>query len=548
MNPYDIPVGPFGLLDDPIKRMNAAKMFDPSNMPQGLLSQAPNAQAFAQDPPPNGLLAPPASNPMDAVAAAAAAGPPPAPPPMPVPRPPMPLGKPAPNDNEDDTPAQPPVAGMGGNVPMPPVRPADLGGAQPMGQGAPMNIQPAGATAPPDSPGFFSSGGGFFNGLRNIYGNGGPGDSLINLGLGMASNPSNWAAGAMQGLQMTNQQKFQQAQNNLNNAKAQQANAALSGGLSLIKRENPGLSDQEAASMANNPSAINDALKKISGPNIVQQTDEDGNAWNYDKTTGQRTIALKASDAQETYRPMTAQEQQQWGINPDSNVPYRMNTTTNKPEAIGGGGTTVNLSNEKTADTNILNKIDASQTNAKAAVRTLGAISRQQTALDSGSITGGGADPKLAVRNMISGMLGIPDPGVEHTQEFIAAANQKGAELAKQISNAGHTTNADLNMGKIIGGADINYSQAALREIGRAQQQLAMDTISEHNASLDKASKAIPAFQGGRSDFYKVEAPQPYDFSKYDAVNSARQAIAKGAPRAAVMQRLKDSGIDPGGL
>ncbi len=225
------------------------------------------------------------------------------------------------------------------------------------------------------------------------------------------------------------------------------------------------------------------------------------------------------------------------------------NTATGASKDVTPPGVPSNsgLKAEEGANTDILGKVSASQTQALAAARTLDAIQRQQSALDKGSFTGGGADAKLKLRGAIAGMLGIDDPGVEHTQEFIAAANSKAAEIAKQLSQSGHTTNADLNMAKIIGGADINYSMGALREVGRAQQQLATDTIAHHNSSVDAAGRLIPAL-ADRASFYKVPAPKGYDFDAAGALTRARAAIAGGADRGKVVDLLKSAGIDPARL
>ncbi len=213
-----------------------------------------------------------------------------------------------------------------------------------------------------------------------------------------------------------------------------------------------------------------------------------------------------------------------------------------------GVPTSADLKATEGTNSNILDKVSASRDQAVSASRTIDAINRQQTALDQGTFTGGGADTKLKIRSFVSGMLGVPDPGVEHTQEFIAAANSKAAELAKQLSNSGHTTNADINMAKIMSGADPNYSMGALREIGRAQQQLALDTINRHNTSLDQASQLIPAL-AQRQSFYKVPMPtNTYDFATAGALARARAAIAQHVPRDQVIQRLQAGGVDPGRL
>ena len=224
---------PYGLLRSPM--FNPANQFDPQNMPQGLLAfQRP--QSFPQPAPMPGASPAPAAQPDDG--------------------------------GDEEAPAKPPMGLLGGNVPLPPPRPADLGGSTP----APaMSLSGDTANASPPKPaekGWLDSIG---DHLANAYGNGGKFDPLINLGLGMASDPMNWAAGALHGSQLTSQQANMKSQSALNTAKAQQASATLQGGIATVKAAFPNLSDAQAASYASNPALLQMAANKLTPEGLKPQ-------------------------------------------------------------------------------------------------------------------------------------------------------------------------------------------------------------------------------------------------------------------------------------
>jgi hypothetical protein len=76
-------------------------------------------------------------------------------------------------------------------------------------------------------------------------------------------------------------------------------------------------------------------------------------------------------------------------------------------------------------------------------------------------------------------------------------------------------------------------------------------TFSPEERKRMAASEAAQADQGrARPNFIDQNAarPQPTPAQSSAALQNARKAIADGAPREAVMDRLRQAGIDPGGL
>ena len=150
---------------------------------------------------------------------------------------------------------------------------------------------------------------------------------------------------------------------------------------------------------------------------------------------------------------------------------------------------------------------------AQGAVGTLAAISRQKEALDKGVIAGAGADWRTKAQSLAAQYLGIDPSQLNDSYSFDAASTQKQAELAKAVSQAGHTTNMDLALGKTIAGGDRTKTEQALRQIVDAQETLARDAIDRHNASLDKYSKIAPE-AAARTGFFKVETPEVYKYGQ----------------------------------
>jgi hypothetical protein len=193
-----------------------------------------------------------------------------------------PLAPPQPDDSEADTPA-------------PGAKPASLSQAPAPAQ-APMSLAGATTPAPSVTPAVAppaASGGGFLDKIGNIYGAGGGGDGLINLGLALMS-PGDRSTNLMRAATM-NQQGQQTA---LANQQLQAANAqkqlALQGSMSVLQKAYPNASPAELLALAQNPANVTAANNKANPiPTFTQETDPNGNIWNIDTTTGQRTIALK---------------------------------------------------------------------------------------------------------------------------------------------------------------------------------------------------------------------------------------------------------------
>ncbi|WP_177232363.1 LPD23 domain-containing protein [Methylobacterium gossipiicola] len=408
------------------------------------------------------------------------------------------------------------------------------------GLASPAPTQPAASSVSAGGEDGFDLGGA----LKSFQANGG-GDLLVGLGTGLMSTHGlgNGLAVGFQNAQKAEQQRavtgLAQAELGLKQRKLAQETGALAGNAAIIKRAFPNLSDAEAAAAGSNSGQVTEALKILrdpthgrdiktdsSGVNRFIDTgkpifaDDEGKAdWQQAKTPDGGTILYSKSDPSKTQvlvpgqpvRPATTEERAMFGI--PSNVPVKMTPTG--PQAIGGGGTSVNVDLGKKANQGLDEltnaKISESYDKSQGAIGTLKAISRQKQAIDGGMITGWGADYQTQARSLLAKVLGLDPASVVNSETFDAAASQKGAELAKAISQAGHTTNMDLQLGKTIAGGDRSKIEQSIRNAIEAQEQLARDTIAHHNEFLNKYAKVAPD-TADRLGVFRVDTPETYQY------------------------------------
>lgn len=215
-----------------------------------------------------------------------------------------------------------------------------------------------------------------------------------------------------------------------------------------------------------------------------------------DPTTGITTLSNEKADTDQSTDTLKAKilaglgmdAQQKWAL------------------SQGNGGVSVSVGGQNDAAKNIATQVDNSYTSAKAAQASLPVFDRQEAALNKGVITGTGSDLIQKARGVLSTITGVNDPGLEHTQDFVAAAQQNIGNLAKQISGSGHTTNMDINVAKMIEGGDPNYTNSALHEIIRQRRLVSLDQIGAHNTLVDQYAHAYPG-SADAAGFYRLSQP-----------------------------------------
>lgn len=191
---------------------------------------------------------------------------------------------------------------------------------------------------------------------------------------------------------------------------------------------------------------------------------------------------------------------------------------------------------------------------AQDAVRTLQTNQEVIKLVDSGIFTGPTAKIRTELGSALQklGFNYFKDP-VANTQAFVGVSAQNVGRLIKQYGSGTGLSDADREFATRQAGGDPDLSEAGIRRIIELNDKAARNLIRLNNAQVEKLPKdAIPfdmtigepapmQAQGGAP----TAAPKA---AAADILQQAKDAIAQGAPRDAVIKRLRDMGIDTGGL
>jgi hypothetical protein len=227
------------------------------------------------------------------------------------------------------------------------------------------------------------------NAIGGIYGAGGPGDALIAMGL------SNRTGGASV-----------QALNAMTAQRAAVGNEAYK--KALLEQATSKLAAQQAFGTSSYRYLLSKGVEEPTALAAIQAA-QAGN------TTPLNDL-FKQYETKDEYRPMTPEERTAWGIRPTDTTPYRMNVATNKPEAVGGGGTTINNVQNPIMAT-VGEQLKTLQTQAMAGANQLRATGEAKAQLDApgGVITGFRAGNRLDLQKVAT-LFGADPTKVENTE------------------------------------------------------------------------------------------------------------------------------------
>lgn len=225
----------------------------------------------------------------------------------------------------------------------------------------------------------------------------------------------------------------------------------------------------------------------------------------------------------------------------------------------GGKGTMedfLNRADENTTQRDILTKsliprIEKSQETANSSIQDIDAIHRSRTELDrsGGVFSGKWSDMRLQAAK-IGNLIGIPNADqITNTESYSAAVGKRVAAMVKAFGSGTAISDGDRRFAEKMAGGNIELNETSMRRILDIGEQADRGIIDRHNTFADKVVKANEGLKGARDTFI---VPQPPIYKKSSpsagVFDAAREAIAKGAPRDAVMKRLKENGHDPAGL
>jgi hypothetical protein len=380
------------------------------------------------------------------------------------------------------------------NVPLPPRRPNDLSSFQAQANPQDINAPPPGqpnanvigtqASGAPEvtaqqSPGLGDYLGKAANAIGSIYGAGGPGDALIAMGL---SNRTNGAS--------------IQALNAITAQRAAVGNDAYK--KALLAQATSRLAAQQAFGTSSYRYLLSKGVDEPTATAAIQAA-QAGN------TTPLNDL-FKQYETKDEYRPMTAEERTAWGIRPTDTTPYRMSVATNKPEAIGGAGTTINNVQDPIMAT-VGEQLKTTQTQAVSAANQLRATQEAKIALDApgGIITGFRAGDRLAMQKFAT-LFGVDPAKVQNTETFRAAMKPAVLEIVKGLGSGVSISNADRAFAEKASGGDIDLNEGSIRSILNIAEAKARYQIEQHNKFVDKISGASGEVQP-YAESLKVDLP-----------------------------------------
>jgi hypothetical protein len=206
---------------------------------------------------------------------------------------------------------------------------------------------------------------------------------------------------------------------------------------------------------------------------------------------------------------------------------------------VGGGGD----------NKQVFDAVADSTAAARSAATGLNSLREAKKAVDSGIFSGAAADWRLGLQK-VGAMLGVADPKIiENTETFRAAIAPQVAAMMKATVGSTQISNADREFAEKAAGGSISLNEGSIRKLIDIMERAGTAVINDHKGRLDLVYPEGQGFERERAlfgvDMPKMDEPPT---GAAEAIDAARKAIAAGASRDAVIQRLRENGIGPEGL
>jgi hypothetical protein len=367
--------------------------------------------------------------------------------------------------------------------------------------GQPMQLQ--GATAPqqPEQGGFMNGVGKFVDKLGNIYGQGGPGDALINLGAGLASGKP-WGQGVLDASKATATQKAVQAQTDIVSQKQAGQNQTAQFLSSKMK-----IPYEQALGMVQSGNASQLIAQASQSPEQYQTFDKDGDTYQRNNRTGQVSLVTKGS---EDFKPLTdPAERAMYGIKPTDTGIYQKDSR-GKVMAIGTpqNNTIVN-STVNPILKGMGEQFTSQAEDARAAAEGIRSIHSARTQLDSdgGIVAGAFANNRLAIEK-VGNLLGLKDADkITNTETFLTQIKPQVIEMLKATGT--NPSNADRDFSAAMSGGNIGLAEQTIRRTLDFNEARARQKIDRFNQTSDQMISAQPDLKQ-MAPMMRVQAPDQY--------------------------------------
>lgn len=230
------------------------------------------------------------------------------------------------------------------------------------------------------------------------------------------------------------------------------------------------------------------------------------------RTNSATGTAEPIKDVGRGVKPMTDEQRQQWKV-PDgvaAGVDDNGKPVFSQPSAVNTVSPVVAGINER---------FDAAAKSAAAAPQLISSIHEARRALDSGAITGAGADQRLFLAK-IGTALGLPSEAVANTETARAALGAQVLESAKTLG--ANPSNADRDYIEKVKGGSIKLDEGSMRRLLDMQEKWARDGVKRANDMGEKMVQTDPEKLGRFKSLMTFSEPPAYaDYIKANPGNTS---------------------------
>lgn len=147
--------------------------------------------------------------------------------------------------------------------------------------------------------------------------------------------------------------------------------------------------------------------------------------------------------------------------------------------------TPVNVNTGGGSDKQIFDSVDESAKLTRAAATGLAGLREARNALDSGIISGAGANEILGLQK-IGAQLGLASPEkIQNTETFRAAIAPQVAAMIKSTVGNANISNSDREFAEKAAGGNITLDAGSIRRLVDIMERAGSATVNAHNSRLD---------------------------------------------------------------
>jgi hypothetical protein len=181
-----------------------------------------------------------------------------------------------------------------------------------------------------------------------------------------------------------------------------------------------------------------------------------------------------------------------------------------------GGGT----------DKQVFDAMAAENATVRSVITGYNALSEAKKAVDSGIISGFGADNILAFQKL-GAALGIADPEkIQNTETFRSAIAPQIAAMIKATVGSAQLSNADREFAEKAAGGNITLDDGSIKRLLGIMEKASRASIDSYQKRLDEVYPDTPEFARERA-LFGINAPPPIE-DNAARMDALREKMMKG--------------------